>query len=145
VSEVLGRQSLTRDAPRPTPSGRVGSSATPDYLVDDDGIAAWVDGTVVGIAMIRAEGSGMLEPGVRGVSLRVDPSWQRRGIGTRLLNDVARLAAGMGVQEIVLATRADNQAVLPMVLAAGLRGRIRMAADVLTVRIPLRDLKPLPA
>jgi GNAT superfamily N-acetyltransferase len=85
----------------------------------------------------------VLEPGTRAVSLQVDPSWQRRGIGTRLLNDAARLAAGQGIQEIVLTTGADNQAVLPMVLAAGLRGRIRMAADVLTVRIPVRDLKPL--
>jgi hypothetical protein len=32
-----------------------------------------------------------------------------------------------------------------MVLSAGLRGRIRMASDRLTVRIPVRDLKPLPA
>ena len=45
--------------------------------------------------------------------------------------------------EIVLTTRAGNQAVLPMVLAAGMRGRIRMAADVLTVRLPVRDLRPL--
>jgi hypothetical protein len=45
----------------------------------------------------------------------------------------------------VLCTRADNQAVLPMVLAAGLRGRIRMAADVLTVRIAVRELRRLPA
>jgi len=45
----------------------------------------------------------------------------------------------------VLTTRADNQAVLPMVLAAGLRGRIRMAADVLTVRIPVHELRPIRA
>ena len=45
--------------------------------------------------------------------------------------------------EIVLRTRADNQAVLPMVMAAGMRGRIRMAQDTLTVRVPVRDLKPL--
>ena len=30
-----------------------------------------------------------------------------------------------------------------MVLAAGMRGRIRMAGDTLTVRIGVRDLKPL--
>ena len=36
-------------------------------------------------------------------------------------------------------------AVLPMVLAAGLRGRIRMAGDELTVRVPVRDLRPLRA
>ena len=32
-----------------------------------------------------------------------------------------------------------------MVLAAGLRGRIRMATDVLTVRVPVRELRPLRA
>jgi len=32
-----------------------------------------------------------------------------------------------------------------MVLAAGLRGRIRLAAEVLTVRVPLRDLRPIGA
>jgi hypothetical protein len=37
----------------------------------------------------------------------------------------------------VLTTRADNQAVLAIVLASGLRGRIRMAGETLTVRIPL--------
>ena len=147
VGDVLLRQTvadgLADDVLSPAPSRRVGSRATPDYQVEDDGVAASVEGTVVGIAMIRPEGSGMVEPSARAVSLRVDPSWQRHGIGTRLLNDVARVAAGKGIQEIVLATRADNPAVLPMVLAAGLRGRIRLAGDVLTVRIPVRELKPL--
>lgn len=49
----------------------------------------------------------------------------------------------LGASEIVLRTRADNQAVLPMVMAAGMRGRIRMAQETLTVRVPVRDLKPL--
>ncbi len=82
---------------------------------------------------------------MRPVTLRVDPAWQRRGIGTRLLVEAARAANAAGATEIVLTTRADNQAVLPMVLAAGLRGRIRMAADVLTVRVPVHELKPLQA
>ena len=59
------------------------------------------------------------EPGVRAIDLGVDPAWQRRGIGSRLLVDVARLALAKGADEIVLTTRSDNQAVLPMVLAAG--------------------------
>ena len=147
VGDVLRRQSradgLADGALRPVPGRRVGSGPAPDYQIDDDGVAAWVEGTVIGIATIRSEGAEMVEPGARAVSLRVDPSWQRRGIGTRLLNDVARVAAGKGIQEIVLTTEADNPAVLPMVLAAGLRGRIRMAAEVLTVRIPVRELKPL--
>ena len=61
----------------------------------------------------------------------------------RLLIDSSRLAHMLGAAEIVLRTRADNQAVLPMVMAAGMRGRIRMAQDTLTVRVPVRDLKPL--
>lgn len=31
-----------------------------------------------------------------------------------------------------------------MVLSAGMRDRIRVAGDELTVRIPLRDVRPLP-
>ena len=84
-------------------------------------------------------------PASTAIGLGVDPAWQRRGIGSRLLVDVARLALAKGADEIVLTTRSDNPAVLPMVLAAGLRGRIRMGGDQLTVRIPLRDLKPLRA
>jgi GNAT superfamily N-acetyltransferase len=139
VSDVLGRASATTDALSPAPSRRVGSGATPDYIAEDDTVTAWVEGTVVGVAIIRKE---LDEYDAQPVTLRVDPAWQRRGIGTRLLNDVARLAARQRIPEIVLSTNADNQAVLPMVLAAGLRGRIRMAGDVLTVRVPLRDLKP---
>ncbi|MCW2830907.1 MAG: Acetyltransferase family protein, partial [Aeromicrobium sp.] len=37
-----------------------------------------------------------------------------------------------------------NQAILPMVMAAGLRGRIRLSGDELTVRVPVGGLKPLP-
>jgi ribosomal protein S18 acetylase RimI-like enzyme len=82
------------------------------------------------------------EPGVREVTLTVDPAWHRRGIGTRLLIEVARLAGSTGAAEILITTRADNQAVLPLVLAAGLRGRIRMSADRLTVRASVRELSP---
>ena len=42
--------------------------------------------------------------------------------------------------EILVRTAADNQAVLPLVLGTGLRGTIRMGADDLTVRIPVRQL-----
>ncbi len=142
VTDVLDRGRL--GALASAPGRRVGAGTTPEYVVRGDSISAVLDGTPVGVAVIRAAESGG-EPGVRPVTLRVDPAWQRRGIGTRLLVDAARLAHGLGADEIVLTTRADNQAVLPMVLAAGLRGRIRMAADVLTVRVAVRELKPLPA
>ena len=83
----------------------------------------------------------MVAPGARHLHLEVDPAWRRRGIGSRLLLEAARAAAGLGDDELVLVTGADNQAVLPMVLGSGLRGRIRMSGDTLTVRVPLRDLE----
>jgi GNAT superfamily N-acetyltransferase len=140
VTDVLARAREGVVPLRPSPSRRVGTGAAPEYVAEGTSVSAVVGGTVVGLALVRPPGE---EEGVREVTLRVDAAWQRRGIGTRLLTDVARLASGAGVAEIVLTTEAANQAVLPMVLAAGLRGRIRMAADVLTVRIPVRDLKPL--
>lgn len=138
VSDVLER---TRDAAfTPVAGRRLGTGATPEYATGDDSVTAVVDGTPVGRAVLRPPTG---EDGVRAVTLRVDPAWQRRGIGSRLLVEVARLANARGATEIVLTTRADNRAVLPMVLSAGLRGRIRMAADVLTVRVPVKELRPL--
>ena len=138
VSDVLER---TREsAMTPSMGRRVGGGATPEYVIDGDSVSALIDGQAVGLAVVRPPAE---EPDVRPVTLRVDPAWQRRGIGTRLLVDAARLANSFGASEILLTTRSDNQAVLPMVMAAGLRGRIRMAADTLTVRVPVRDLKPL--
>jgi len=139
VSDVLARGREVASAPTPR---RVGTGSTPEYAVEGEGVRAVIDEVPVGLAIVGPPGA---EEDVRPVTLRVDPAWQRRGIGTRLLVDAARLAGSMGATEIVLTTRADNQAVLPMVLAAGLRARIRMAADELTVRVPVRSLRPLDA
>jgi ribosomal protein S18 acetylase RimI-like enzyme len=143
VTDVLAR---ARDAATATsaeaPGRRVGRGSTPAFVVEDDAVRAVIDDTPVGLAVVRPALAD--DPEVRPVTLRVDPAWQRRGIGTRLLVDAARLAGSMGASEILLTTRADNQAVLPMVLAAGMRARIRMAADQLTVRVPVRSLRPLP-
>ena len=146
VNDVLAR-SRAGSAPQPPPPGRrVGAGSAPTYAASDGQVAALVEGTVVGAARLGAPTVAHgEEDGVLTVTVDVDPAWRRRGIGTRLLVEVARLAAGTGVEEIVLSTEPDNQAVLPIVLAAGLRGRIRMASDQLTVRVPVRDLKPLPA
>ncbi|WP_426246856.1 GNAT family N-acetyltransferase [Nocardioides sp. LHG3406-4] len=134
VSDVLAR--LRADSP--PPGRRIGGGQVPSYTVLGETVEAMVEGTVVGLATLRPEGG---EPGVRPLYLRVDPAWRRRGVGTRLLVEAVRLAGSRGIGELVLTTNADNQAALPMVLAAGLRGRIRMAADVLTVRVLVRDLK----
>jgi GNAT superfamily N-acetyltransferase len=138
VTDLLAR-SATQGITGEASGRRVGGGAAPAYLVEGDSVAARIDDVVVGRAILEAAA----DAGVHPVSLGVDPAWQRRGIGSRLLVDVAKLALARGADEIVLTTRSDNQAVLPMVLAAGLRGRIRMTGDQLTVRVAVRDLKPL--
>lgn len=144
VSDVLRREQR-HPAIALSDNRRMGAGSPPDYHVEGTeecpSVVATIDGTTVGVATVRpADGD---ETDVRAVELEVDPAWQRRGIGTRLLSDAARLAAGVGVDAILLTARSDNQAVMPMMMAAGMRGRIRMAGDVLTVRIGVRDLKPL--
>ena len=138
VSDVLGR-----DRPAFAPSGnrRMGSGAVPEFVVDGSRITVIADGVAVAGAIVMDADEA--DPALRAVDIEVDPSWQRRGIGTRLLSDAARLARQLGAQEIVLSTAHDNRAVMPMVLAAGMRGRIRMAGETLTVRIAVRELRPL--
>jgi GNAT superfamily N-acetyltransferase len=125
----------------PVVTAPVRVSQDAELVTTPDGVEAVLDGIAVGFARLRpAEEAGVLD-----LTLRVDPAWQRHGLGRRLLREVARVAVTRGASDLVMTTGIDNAAVLPMVLAAGLRGRIRMASETLTVRVPLRDLRPLPA
>jgi ribosomal protein S18 acetylase RimI-like enzyme len=137
VNDVLTRHhSLLTAVPQ-----RIDATGTPTYDVYVDGVRAVVDGTVVGRATLAETD----EAGATAVDLTVDPAWRRRGIGTRLLRDVARVAGARRGEALVVTTRADNQAALAVVLASGLRGRIKLAGETLTLRIPVGDLAPLAA
>ena len=72
--------------------------------------------------------------------IEIYPDHQGRGIGTRLLTQASRLARTRGAEALMLTTTSDNQAVLPLVLAAGMRGLIRMSGGELTVRIRIGGL-----
>jgi len=137
VSDVLGRE---RPAFAPSGARRMGGGATPEHVVEGSTVLVLLDGEVVGRGRTTPSAE---DPSVHDVDLVVDPASRRRGLGTRLLADTARLSRRLGAEEIVLTTRSDNQAVMPMLLAAGMRGRIRMAGEQLTVRILVRDLRPL--
>ncbi|MEQ6900482.1 GNAT family N-acetyltransferase [Nocardioides sp. YIM 152588] len=131
VGEVLGAAS-------PPAPARGSGGVEPEYVTATHSVSALVSGRVTGRATVEVLTDVALPwP----VDLWVDPSWHRRGIGTRLLAGVARLARTHGAEEIVLTAPSDSQAVLPMVLAAGMRGRIRMAGESLTVRIAVTDLR----
>lgn len=141
VNDVLDRSRESAAIGTTPPVRRLGTGSTPDLVVTGETVSALIDGVAVGIGEVLAPTEE--DENVRAINLRVDPAWQRRGIGTRLLVDTAKLAHMLGADEILVTTHSDNQAVLPMVLAAGMRGRIRMAGNLLTVKVPVRDLKPL--
>lgn len=134
VTDVLA-VARHQPAPVPVPEAGPGGDGSPVFEVCDNAVRAYVDRTAVGSATWAVGPDSAWE-----LDLAVDPAWRRRGIGSRLLLETARAARAGGAEEIVVRTAADNGAVLPLVLGTGLRGRIRMGADDLTVRIPVRQL-----
>jgi GNAT superfamily N-acetyltransferase len=126
---------LAAAAVRPAPVPGDGAGASPTLETTEAAVTAYVGGAAVGTATWTADADDVWH-----LDLAVDAAWRRRGIGSRLLVESVRAAREGGAEEVVLRTAADNQAVLPLVLGTGLRGRIRMGAEDLTVRIPARRL-----
>lgn len=140
IAELVGDVLASRAGIVPSYSGngRMGTGVDPQLVVGSHEVRAVVEGVTVARALLGDRGP----LGDRRLVLEVGIAWRRRGVGTRLLVEAARLASGLGDDELVITTRADNQAVLPMVLGSGMRGRIKMSGDELVVRVPLRDLAP---
>ncbi len=136
VSDVLRREASY--AVRRAPDGPGASTVTPELVSHTHAVSVVVGSVVVGRAVLGEE----VLDGARPLRLDVDPGWRRRGLGTRLLREAAKLAAALGDEELALATTADNRAVLPLVLGSGIRGRIRLSGAELHVRMPVRDFTP---
>ena len=134
LADLVGQVLDARTVPAPRPS----LAATPEYVAEGHAISALTSGLVAGRATLEVPAAGPWP-----VDIWVDAGWQRRGIGTRLLADIARLARSRGADEIILVAPANSSSVLPMVIAAGMRGRIRVADANLTVRISLADIRAL--
>ncbi len=88
---------------------------------------------------------GVVDDGACEASLVVEDGWQRQGLGTRLLGSAARLAAGLGVHDVVLRGPADSPAAVAMVFGSGLRARVKLAGDELLVTVSTRGLTAPPA
>ncbi|GAB2968693.1 GNAT family N-acetyltransferase [Nocardioides montaniterrae] len=131
LADLLGRVLDSRITSR---SRRTFGSAL-EYVAEGATVSALAGGLVAGRASYEvAEGPWP-------VDIWVDPAWQRRGIGARLLKEIARAARSADAEELLLIAPADSKAALPMVLSAGMRGRIRVADGVLTLRISLAELR----
>ncbi len=57
----------------------------------------------------------------------------------------ARAAGATGAPSVLLRARADNPALLPLVFASGLRGRVRLSGDTVVVTAGLAALTPGPS
>ncbi|WP_299050724.1 GNAT family N-acetyltransferase [uncultured Nocardioides sp.] len=137
LADVLADDRSALLAPTAVPGGPTALEVTV-RATGSGGVEAVAGGGVVGAATL----DGPTPDGVMMLRLHVEAGWRRRGVGTRLLLGAVREAGAAGASEVLLETEAGNQAVLPMVLAAGLRGRIRVSGGRLAVHVPARALAP---
>jgi GNAT superfamily N-acetyltransferase len=109
-----------------------------EYDVADAGVTARIGQHVVGAASLHAMVGGSVEAG-----LEVAPAWRRLGIGRELLRKLSGLAAARGAAEMVLLAPASEEGVVPVLAASGMRGRIRLTEQGLSVHVSLAGVRPI--
>ncbi|WP_030482904.1 GNAT family N-acetyltransferase [Nocardioides aequoreus] len=124
VRESVGREPVAPAVPAPTGSG----AGAVQYAEVDTGVEAWIGRYVVGRARLVGDEE---------LTIEVDPSWRRLGIGTSLLHRACTVAAARGREHVVLVAPASDEGFVGMVCGAGMRARIRMRDGALTARIGL--------
>jgi len=126
------------------PLARVDARLARRLLVGGAGaLVAVRDDHVVGLAALGAVTGGA--EGACDLALLVEDSWQKGGIGTRLLAGAASLAAGAGATELVLRGPAESPAAVALAFGSGLRARMRLVGDELEVRVGTRGVRPFRA
>jgi GNAT superfamily N-acetyltransferase len=75
--------------------------------------------------------------------LEVAPAWQRMGVGRQLLRRICGIAAAAGFSELVLWAPANDDGVVPLLAATGMRGRIKLTSEGLQVRVSLSEVRPI--
>ncbi len=112
--------------------------AVVDYVESDTGVTARVGTGIVGaghLAWVGVDGE------VEG-TIEVAPAWRRMGVGQQLLRRLCQVAARSGGHEMVVLAPPTEQGLVPLLAAAGLRGRIRLSERGLQVRLSLDGLLP---
>jgi GNAT superfamily N-acetyltransferase len=104
LRELTWRLTVTNPAYREQALARPEAIEGPDRALAEDGvIVATVDGRVVGYVAVVTDGRGEAE--VDG--LFVDPEFQRRGVGRRLLDAGAGVARGRGASRLTVVSAPD--------------------------------------
>jgi phosphinothricin acetyltransferase len=84
-------------------------------------LVAELDGQVAGFATTSSYSDRDAYAGVAECSVYVDPRWRGRGLGTALLEELAREAAGRGFHKLLGKLFATNEASMRLVARAGFR------------------------
>ncbi len=106
--------------------------------VDRFALIARHDGPVVAVA----EFDGLLEPGAAEVAFAVADEWQGRGAGTRMLEQLAEIAAERGITRFDAEVMSGNRAMLGVFEGAGFAVRRRDSFGELSVSL---DITPTEA
>ncbi|MCZ4499177.1 MAG: hypothetical protein JWQ74_1730 [Marmoricola sp.] len=120
------------------PPTSAAGNAVVEYVLDDVSVLAKIGVYTVGAAKLHALVDGTVE-----ASLEVAPAWRRMGIGRTLLRQVSGLAAGRGAQELMMLAPPTEEGVVPVLAAAGMRGRIRLTEQGLSVHVSLAGVRPI--
>ncbi len=137
ATEQVRAQVLAEFAGR-RPQVRPGPDSVVEYDVSSGGVVARIGTHTVGAATLHALVDGSAE-----ASLEVAPAWRRLGIGRQLLRQVSGLAAAQDVTELVMVVPPTEEGLVPLLAAAGMRGRIRLTEAGLSVHIGLSGVRPL--
>ncbi len=117
----------TEHAPAPSHGDQV------EYDETGNGVLALLAGHVVGAAAFSGEEGATL-------TVEVAPAWRRMGIGSALLGRATVIAAGCGLEEVVLEAPAGDEGTVAMVCKAAVRARMKASGGLLQVRITVADL-----
>jgi GNAT superfamily N-acetyltransferase len=115
--------------------------AVVEYDEDESEVRARVGSGIVGAgSFVTTAADGSAEG-----FLEVAPAWRRMGVGRQLLRRLCQRAAGLGLAELVILAPPGEAAVVPLISAAGMRGRVRMTEAGIQVRLNLVDVRPVSA
>jgi GNAT superfamily N-acetyltransferase len=121
-----------------TPPTSAAGSAVVEYDLAEDSVLAKIGAHVVGAAKLHAFVDDEVE-----ATLEVAPAWRRLGIGRQLLRQVSGLAVARGATELMMLAPPTEEGVVPVLAAAGMRGRIRLTEQGLSVHVSLAGVRPI--
>jgi RimJ/RimL family protein N-acetyltransferase len=139
----LSRQSLYRRFMSPIARPE---QARPDRLLDVDhrdreAIVALDAGEIVGVARYTREGGSDAAE----LAVVVADAWQRQGVATRMLGELAERAVAAGIQRFTMMMLADNRPIIELLRRAEPSVRFALCSGVCETSLPVSAFTRLAA